>query len=263
MDELADGVNRIYFNGDPNMPVKVGAVPGGKLGNIYANRLMKRNSAGQVIVDANGLPQPETGNGNLEQYILDHPIGNIQPDLMMSVTPSFRWKNLNISAMFDMKFGGDIVSVSEGMATMVGTSERTAYRGEFKELNGVQDYYMVVPGVKADGTPNDIPVSAQTYYSTIGLYLSQQGYAEEFVHDASYIKLKELSVGYTFPSKWLKKAPLQSARISFVARNLCFLMKHTPGNPDGGYDTSMFSQALDFLAVPYARTYGLTVNVEF
>lgn len=263
VDELADGVNRIYFNGDPNMPVKVGAVPGGKLGNIYANRLMKRNSAGQVIVDANGLPQPETGNGNLEQYILDHPIGNIQPDLMMSVTPSFRWKNLNISAMFDMKFGGDIVSVSEGMATMVGTSERTAYRGEFKELNGVQDYYMVVPGVKADGTPNDIPVSAQTYYSTIGLYLSQQGYAEEFVHDASYIKLKELSVGYTFPSKWLKKTPLQSARISFVARNLCFLMKHTPGNPDGGYDTSMFSQALDFLAVPYARTYGLTVNVEF
>lgn len=263
VDELADGVNRIYFNGDPNMPVKVGAVPGGKLGNIYANRLMKRNSAGQVIVDANGLPQPETGNGNLEQYILDHPIGNIQPDLMMSVTPSFRWKNLNISAMFDMKFGGDIVSVSEGMATMVGTSERTAYRGEFKELNGVKDYYMVVPGVKADGTPNDIPVSAQTYYSTIGLYLSQQGYAEEFVHDASYIKLKELSVGYTFPSKWLKKTPLQSARISFVARNLCFLMKHTPGNPDGGYDTSMFSQALDFLAVPYARTYGLTVNVEF
>lgn len=263
VDELADGVNRIYFNGDPTMPVKVGAVPGGKLGNIYANRLMKRNSAGQVIVDANGLPQPETGNGNLEQYILDHPIGNIQPDLMMSVTPSFRWKNLNISAMFDMKFGGDIVSVSEGMATMVGTSERTAYRGEFKELNGVQDYYMVVPGVKADGTPNDIPVSAQTYYSTIGLYLSQQGYAEEFVHDASYIKLKELSVGYTFPSKWLKKTPLQSVRISFVARNLCFLMKHTPGNPDGGYDTSMFSQALDFLAVPYARTYGLTVNVEF
>ncbi len=263
VDELADGVSRIYFSGDQNMPVKVGAVPGGKLGNIYANRLMKRNNAGQIIVDANGLPQPETGNGNLEQYLLDHPIGNIQPDLMMSVTPSFRWKNLHVSAMFDMKFGGDVVSVSEGMATMVGTSERTAYRGEFKELNGVKDYYMVVPGVKADGSANDIPVSAQTYYSTVGLYLSQQGYAEEFVHDASYIKLKELSVGYTFPSKWLRKTPLQSARISFVARNLCFLMKHTPGNPEGGYDTSMFSQALDFLAVPYSRTYGLTVNVEF
>lgn len=263
VDELADGVNRIYFNGDINMPVKVGAVAGGKLGNIYANRLMKRDANGNPIVDSNGLPQPETGNGNLEQYILDHPIGNIQPDLLMSVTPTFRYKNLNLSAMFDMKFGGDIVSVSEGMATMVGTSERTAYRGEYKTINGVADYYMVAPGVKADGSVNDIPVSAQTYYSAIGLYLSQQGYAEEFVHDASYIKLKELSLGYTCPSKWFRKTPLGGLRLSFVARNLCFLMKHTPGNPEGGYDTTMFSQALDFLAVPYARTYGLTVNVEF
>lgn len=141
----------------------------------------------------------ETGNGNLEQYLLDHPIGNIQPDLLMSVTPSFRWKNLTFSGMLDMKFGGDIVSVSEGMATKIGTSERTAYRGEFKEINGVSDYYMVVPGVKGDGSINDIPVSAQRYYSTIGLYKSESGYAEEFVHDASYIKLKELSVGYNFP----------------------------------------------------------------
>lgn len=263
VDELADGVSRVYFAGDGNMPVKVGAVAGGKLGNIYANRLMKRNEAGQLILDANGLPQPETGGGNLEQYLLDHPIGNIQPDLLMSVTPTFRWKNLYLSAMFDMKFGGDIVSVSEGMATMVGTSQRTANRGEFKTVNGVDDYYMVVDGVDANGAVNSTPVSAQAYYSTIGLYLSQQGYAEEFVHDASYIKLKELSLGYSLPKKWLSRTPINGLRLSLVARNLCFLMKHTPGNPEGGYDTSMFSQALDFMAMPYARTYGLTVNVEF
>lgn len=257
--ELANGVNRIYFAGDSHMPVRVGAVAGGKLGDIYANKLMKRDEQGRIIVDANGLPQPETGDGNQEQYILDHPIGNIQPDLMMSLMPSINYKGIILSAMFDMKFGGDIVSVSEGMATMVGTSERTLDRGTFE--NG--DYYMVVPGVKADGTPNDIKVTAQKYYQTIGLYSSQQGYAEEFVHDASYIKLKELSLGYAFPQKMLRRTPLTSAKISFVARNLCFLMKHTPGNPEGGYDTTMFSQALDFLAVPYSRTYGVTVNVGF
>ena len=257
--DLADGVDRIYFAGDSHMPVKVGAVRGGKLGDIFANKLMKRDAAGNIVVDANGLPQPETGDGNQEQYILNHPIGNIQPDLLMSVTPSLSYKGLSLTAMFDMKFGGDIVSVSEGMATMVGTSERTLYRGEYK--NG--DYYMVVPGVKADGTPNDIEVSAQRYYQTIGLYSSEQGYAEEFVHDASYIKLKELSLGYSFPQSLLKRTPLTSLKLSFVARNLCFLMKHTPGNPEGGYDTTMFSQALDFLAVPYTRTYGFTVNVGF
>ena len=162
--ELAPGVQRIYFNGDNNMPVRVGAVVGGKLGDIYANNLMKRNDAGQVIVNAQGLPQPATGNGNLEQYLLSNPIGNIQPDLLMSVTPSLTFKGISLTAMFDMRFGGSIMSVSEGMATSVGTSERTLNRGEYKEISGVKDYYMVVPGVKEDGSINDIPVSAQAYY---------------------------------------------------------------------------------------------------
>lgn len=261
--ELAPGVQRIYFNGDNNMPVRVGAVVGGKLGDIYANNLMKRNDAGQVIVNAQGLPQPATGNGNLEQYLLSNPIGNIQPDLLMSVTPSLTFKGISLTAMFDMLFGGSIMSVSEGMATSVGTSERTLNRGEYKEISGVKDYYMVVPGVKEDGSINDIPVSAQAYYSTIGIYKSQKGYAEEFIHSASYIKLKELSLGYSFPQRMLKKTPFTALKLSFVARNLCFLMKHTPGNPDGGYDTTMFSQALDFAAVPYTRTFGFSINVGF
>ena len=261
--ELAPGVQRIYFNGDNNMPVRVGAVVGGKLGDIYANNLIKRNDAGQVIVNAQGLPQPATGNGNLEQYLLNNPIGNIQPDLLMSVTPSLTFKGISLTAMFDMRFGGSIVSVSEGMATSVGTSERTLNRGEYKEISGVKDYYMVVPGVKEDGSINDIPVSAQAYYSTIGIYKSQKGYAEEFVHSASYINLKELSLGYSFPKSVLRKTPFTALKLSFVARNLCFLMKHTPGNPDGGYDTTMFSQALDFAAVPYTRTFGFSINVGF
>jgi outer membrane receptor protein involved in Fe transport len=260
--ELADGVNRVYFSGDSNMPVKVGAVSGGKLGDIYANNLMKRDANGNVVIGSNGLPIVETGNGNLEQYLLDHPIGNIQPDLLMSVTPTFKYRNLSLTAMFDMKFGGDIVSVSEGMATKVGTSDRTSYRGNLETVNGSTDYYMVVPGVKEDGSVNDIKVSAQRYYSTIGLYKSESGYAEEFVYDASYIKLKELSIGYSLPHSWLSKTPLSNLRLSFVARNLCYLMKNCPGNPEGGYDTSMFSQALDFLAVPYTRTFGFTLNVE-
>ena len=266
VDELANGVDHIYFNGDGNMPVKVGAKAGGKLGDIYANNLIKRDADGQMVIGENGLPMPVTSSdagGNLEQYILDHPIGNIEPKLLMSVTPSLNYKGVSLTAMFDMRFGGDIVSVSEGMATAVGTSERSAYRGEYKELNGVSDYYMVVPGVTADGQVNTKEVSAQSYYSNIGLYKSQKGYAEMFIHSASYIKLKELALGYSLPKSVLKKTPLTNVKLSFVARNLCFLLKHTPGNPDGGYDTSMFSQALDFAAVPYTRTFGFSVNVGF
>ena len=266
VDELANGVDHIYFSGDSNMPVKVGAKSGGKLGDIYANNLIKRDANGQMVIGDNGLPMPVTSadaGGNLEQYLLDHPIGNIEPKLLMSITPNLNYKGVSLTAMFDMRFGGDVVSVSEGMATSVGTSERTAYRGEYKTVNGVSDYYMVVPGVTADGQPNSKEVSAQTYYSNIGLYKSQKGYAEMFIHSASYIKLKELALGYSLPKACLKKTPLTNVKFSFVARNLCFLLKHTPGNPDGGYDTSMFSQALDFAAVPYTRTFGFSVNVGF
>ena len=90
--------NASTFNGDNNMPVRVGAVVGGKLGDIYANNLMKRNNAGQVIVNAQGFPQPATGNGNLEQYLLSNPIGNIQPDLLMSVTPSLTFKGISANS---------------------------------------------------------------------------------------------------------------------------------------------------------------------
>ena len=68
---------------------------------------------------------------------------------------------------------------------------------------------MVVPGVKEDGSINDIPVSAQAYYSTIGIYKSQKGYAEEFIHSASYIKLKELSLGYVSHNACSKRLLLQ------------------------------------------------------
>ena len=51
---------------------------------------------------------------------------------------------------------------------------------------------------------------------------------------------------------------------AFVARNLAYLMKHTPGtSPEGGYDTSMFSQAIDYMSVPYTRTFGLSINLGF
>ena len=121
---------------------------------------------------------------------------------------------------------------------------------------------ILLPGIKEDGTPNDVWCNAQSYYQKIGLNKTN-GNAEEFVYDASYIKLKELSLGYNFSRKLLKKTPFTSLRLSFVGRNLGFLMKHAPGNPDGGYNTSMFSQAIDFTSVPYTRTFGFSVNIGF
>lgn len=239
-------VNYMFFNGDTNFPISVGARAGEKLGEIYANRLYQRDESGNIIVGANGLPM--TINDEAERVA--NPIGNIQPKLTMSVSPSFTYKGFTLSAMFDMKFGGDILSYSEMTATSSGLSKRTMDRGE------ADNYMMVFPGVTESGQPNTTRITASQYYGALQ--------AEDFLYDASFIKLKELSLGYSFPQSMLKKTPLNSFNISFVARNLCYLLKHTPGtSPEGGYDTSMFSQAIDYAALPFTRTFGLSVSLGF
>lgn len=248
VEELNENKKYVYFDGETRMPIYVGAVEGGRLGDIYAKKMYKRDENGNILVSNTGEPMFVTD----EEYCREHAIGNIQPKLLMSVTPTFTYKGVSLSALFDMKFGGSIVSVSEALATRQGISKRTEERGE-----------IIVPGVNA--TTNEVnsqPINAETFYQSIGGL--DNAVAEEFVYDASFVRLKELSVGYSFPSKLLKKTPLTALKVSFVGRNLAYLMKHTPGtSPEGGYDTSMFSQALDFSSLPYSRTFGFSVNVGF
>ena len=239
-------VNYMFFNGDGNFPIHVGARTGEKLGEIYATSLYKRDANGNIVVGADGMPMTVTD----EAECVANPIGNIQPDLTMSVSPSFTYKGVTLSAMFDMKFGGDILSYSEMMSTSRGLAKRTENRGE------ADNYMMVFPGVTENGQPNTTKITASQYYGALQ--------AEDFLYDASFIKLKELSLGYSFPSSMLKKTPLSSLNVSFVARNLFYLMKHTPGtSPEGGYDTTMFSQVIDYAALPYTRTFGLSVSLGF
>lgn len=240
------GVSYMFFNGDGNFPIKVGAREGEKLGEIYSTKLYKRDENGQIIVGNDGLPKYIQSE---EDYI-KNPIGNIQPKLTMSVSPTFTYKGVMLSAMFDMKFGGDIFSYSEMVATGNGLAKRTENRGENN------NYMMVFNGVTESGQPNVKEITASQYYGALA--------PEDFLYDASFIKLKELSLGYSFPSRFLKKTPLTSLNVSFVARNLCYLLKHTPGtSPEGGYDTTMFSQAIDYAALPYTRTFGLSVSLGF
>lgn len=240
--ELNSDVDYISLNyKKERMLVDVGAVQGGRLGDIYPNVRYVRDENGNVKTRA-GLPL-------VEQPIKRVPIGNIQPDLLMSVSPSFTYKGLSVSALFDMKFGGDIVSMSEAIATGYGTAKRTENR-ENIIFNGVDE---------TTGLPNTIAVNGEELYKMIG---GENAVAEEFLYDASYIKLKELSFGYSFSKKMLNKTFINSLRVSLVGRNLCYLLKHTPGtSPEGGFDTTMFSQAIDFTSVPYSRTFGFSINV--
>lgn len=231
-----------YTFGEISSGPKVVGDEGGELGDIL-DRKYERNAAGKIIVDADGLPKLTE---------LKSVIGNLQPDWTGSVKLGADYKGLFFSTLFSIRQGGTIVSLSEQYAAAAGTALRTQDRSP-----------LVVPNsVNIDGTPNTKQVSAQDYWQRVS------GTGEEFAYNASFVKLKELAIGYSLPAKLLQKVPYQcfrSVRISFVGRNLFYLSKHTPGTvPDGSnLNRTIFAQAFDFAPVPNVRTYGFSLNVGF
>ncbi|MGB3151875.1 MAG: hypothetical protein WBB27_14550, partial [Maribacter sp.] len=116
-------------------------------------------------------------------------------------------------------------------------------------------------GNLADGSPNVQIVSPDAYWGRVS------GITEEFIYDASFMKLTELSLSYAIPSRTLNKlgnGVIQSARFSLIGRNLFYLYRNTPGTvPDAGVFNSTFgAQALDFSPVPLTRSLGLALNIN-
>jgi TonB-linked SusC/RagA family outer membrane protein len=241
MVELTDELTEYEF-GNFNGGTEVMGIVGEKMGVIRGSKYI-RDDSGDIIIGSDGLPTYE------ESQVL----GNVQADLTGSVGFNANYKGVYLSALFSGQLGGDIVSVTEAAATSSGNSKRTAAMDRID---------MFAPGVLADGGSNSTLVSAQEYWGTVS------NIDEEFVYDASFMKLKELAIGYTIPKSLLQKLPtnpISSVRVSLVGRNLFYLYKNTPGTvPDAGaYSSGYFAKAFDFSSVPATRTYGFSVNVKF
>ncbi|TAJ11745.1 SusC/RagA family TonB-linked outer membrane protein [Marinilabiliaceae bacterium JC017] len=238
--ELTEGVDEFTF-GEINNGPKIVAIEGHEMGEIRASAY-QRDANGKMVVDDKGLPIATQSK---------EIIGSIQPDWTGSLKLAADYKGLFCSALMNFQKGGEIISLSEAYATSAGTAKRTEDRAD-----------VLVDGVTSDGTVNTKTVSAQEYWTRVsGIY-------EEFLYDASFIKLKELAVGYNVPKSLLERIPSQvikTARVSFVGRNLFYLHKNTPGTvPDASaFNRSIFAQGFDLSAVPSTRTLGFSINLGF
>ncbi|WP_372754895.1 SusC/RagA family TonB-linked outer membrane protein [Labilibaculum sp.] len=241
MKELTDDLTEYEF-GNFNGGTEVMGIVGEKMGVIRGSKYV-RDDNGDIVVGSDGLPT----------YQESQVLGNVQADLTGSIGFNANYKGVYVSALFSGQIGGDIVSVTEAAATSSGNSKRTTAMGRID---------MFAPGVLADGGSNTTIVSAQEYWGTVS------NIDEEFIYDASYLKLKELAIGYNIPKSFLERFPsnpISSVRLSLVGRNLFYLHKNTPGTvPDAGaYSSGYFAKAFDFSSVPSTRTFGFSLNVKF
>jgi len=113
-------------------------------------------------------------------------------------------------------------------------------------------------GVKRDGTPNDVAVPAMDYY----MYIANN-IAEEFVYDASFIKLREIALSYDLPKRLTDKLRLSRMSLSLIGRNLyTFYSKIPMVDPESGY-TIGNAQGLEQWGLPASRNWGFNLNIHF
>ena len=239
--EKLDGKAPLYKIDDNNQVV---GIPGKKLGLIRGTKY-NRNDNGQLIVDDKGLQTVDSDQNQI--------LGNIQADWTGSINLNAEYKGFYLSVLTSIQEGGDIYSSSERSAVSAGTAERTTKNDRMA---------LFVDGVTVDGGANNVMISAEEYWRQLSKV------DEEFIYDASFMKLKELAIGYNFPKSLLNKIPnnlVKSVRLSLVGRNLFYFYKHTPGTaPDASaFSSALSAQAYDFSPVPATRTYGFSLNVGF
>ena len=245
--------------------VYVSAREGEEYGSICGPALA-RNEEGRVIVDgATGLPTFTTENKVL---------GNAQWDWTGGLLTTLRYKMVTFSALFDVKVGADLFSMSErssfetGKAkeTLVGRAEWYASE-EARRAAGVTSGWVATGGYLVDGViangdgtyrENDIYINPEDYWMEVS-----RKSPEMFIYDNSYIKCREMTLGLDFPKEWLdKKGIVKHVGISFVARNPFIVWKNIKDiDPDAQYNTS--GLGLEYGSLPSRRSYGLNFNIKF
>ncbi|HEV7378890.1 MAG TPA: TonB-dependent receptor, partial [Dyadobacter sp.] len=241
--KLAEGISTFSIGTSANGNAFINNQVGMPFGGIYGYR-MARDAEGTVIYDRNAnLPVQTDNNQYLGQGV--HPY-------TMGLSNTFKYKNFSLDVLVDGKFGGEIFSVMEVYATRLGLMKSTLPGRE----NG-----LLLEGVTANGAEysHTVPVAnlRAAYYNNLNRY------TELFVHDASFVKLRQVILSYRLPDGFLKGIGVQSANVSLVGRNLFILYKKTDNfDPEQGV-TSGSAQGIESIGLPRTRSFGVNLNLKF
>lgn len=252
---LTEGVDAITLPGgfvSPSFQVRVGE----PYGVIYGAYYEKDPDGNLVVNESDGLP-----------VIQNTPkrIGNPNPDWMGSVRNTFTWKDLSLSVLFDTKQGGDIYSTSIAILR---------YSGQVKETETMYGYTradeFVIPNSvnMVEGAGGEVSYVPNTTPTTINDYHYHNLFAvdDQFVFDASYIKLREVTLTYQLPSSLLKKTKFfNKASVYASGRNLLLFgtnVPHIDPEVDNGATTGNL-HGYEYANSPSTKSFSFGVNLEF
>lgn len=231
-----------------NGSISVRYEEGGSYGDMYVLDF-QRNDDGTLYIDPNlGTPLKSTNWTYL---------GNMNSKWNLGWSNTIRWKDLSLYFLISGRIGGKFISLTEAYLDYEGMSQRTANARLAAEKSGLMwtnaSGSVSKPGMVVDGTV--VPI--EDYYKMVG----GQRMASEYVYDATNFRLGELSVSYTMRN--LFKGVIKGLTVSAVGRNLFFIYKNCPSDPDIALSTKNGLGAFDIFNMPSCRSYGINLKVEF
>jgi TonB-linked SusC/RagA family outer membrane protein len=240
--ELAPGLRSVQIASAVGGWATLQHIQGQPYGTIMGTRML-RDAQGNVVFNRkNYLP------------VMSDPVqlGNSVAPYTMGLTNEFRYKNFTLNILLDGKFGNKIFSIFELYATRMGKLKSTLPgREKGLQLKGVDQ-----TGAVYDTTITQAGGVLRNYYDNYKVY------SELFLHDASFIKLRQVIFSYNIPVSKIRFAKIQSASVSFVARNLLTLYKETENfDPEQSF-TNSNAQGFESIGLPRTRSYGLNLTLK-
>jgi len=249
--ELIEGVDSYVmaaFYTSGSSAVYLESRVGEEFSTIYATKIAKDDQGRNLIND----------DGTYQVTDEMQKIGSVLPDWNMGIGNNFSYKNFYLNVLFDFQKGGTLFGRGYQTALYAGTLAETA-EGNIREEGIVLDG-VYGPGTTNPGSTNTTILDAQSYFR-----LQRKTPGDHTVFDASYIKLREVSFGYSFPVKKLSKTPFKKLTLSFVGRNLAILMKNTPSglDPESAGNSSGNIQGREYGQLPSIRNFGFKLLLNF
>jgi TonB-linked SusC/RagA family outer membrane protein len=213
---------------------------GGSFNDLYIFKFNK-NDAGQIILDSKGVPTKAATQVK---------VGNVNPDLIAGWNNNITYKDFFLSALINGKFGGVAFSKTEAFLDSYGASQRTA--------DARANATIPINAVSSTGTAVT-SIDPAIYYSAIG---DRNKIMEPYVFSRTNVRLGQLALGYNLKIK-NAKLPIKDASLSLVGRNLFFLFKDAPFDPEQSMSTGNGMQSNDVFSMPSTRSIGFNLKLTF
>ncbi|MCL5991815.1 MAG: SusC/RagA family TonB-linked outer membrane protein [Bacteroidetes bacterium] len=258
VDKLADSVSNIFIGGFEGSSIR--AVAGKPYGTIFGFGWL-RDANGNVIVNDDAT-STEYGFPILDPIEKDY--GSSNPDWLMGIRNSITWEGLSFSFLIDIKQGGVMWNGTKGALYYFGTHKETDIRGSTKVFTGVKGHYDETGNLVTSGATNDIVATLDENWLAFGngngFYGSN---TEDFIEDAGWVRLREVSVSYELPKTIVESTPFSGIIVTFTGHNLWLSTKYTGVDPETNLMGAFNAQGLDYFNMPGTRTYNISLNVKF